>query len=134
MTTTGEDEPALETQPRSSAAVGPGSSFDGLLAFWGLARVEGRMRGEVVADGTLEVGPEASVRARIEVDALVVEGLVEGEVIARERVEVRAGGRLAAAVRTPRLALDEGGRLEGRLAMSPVRARDGAGSGTASAA
>jgi cytoskeletal protein CcmA (bactofilin family) len=100
-----------------TCAIGPGASFDGVLTFWGLARVEGSLRGQVVADGTLEIGPEADVHARIEVDVLVVEGLVEGEVVARERVEVRASGRITAAVRTPRLVLDEGGRIEGRIEM-----------------
>ncbi len=104
--------------PAATCAVGAGASFDGILTFWGLARVEGRLRGEVVADGTLEVGPEADVHAKVEVDVLVVEGLVEGEVLARERVEVRATGRITAAVRTPSLVLEEGGSLEGRIEMT----------------
>ena len=79
-------------------------------------------RGEVVADGILQVGPEADVHARIEVDVLVVEGLVAGEVVARERVEVLATGRITAAVRTPRLVLAEGGRIEGRLEMGTKKA------------
>ncbi len=117
-------EPILEASEvgRAPCAVGPGASFDGVLTFWGLARVEGRMRGEVVADGTLEIGPDADVHARIEVDVLIVEGLVEGEVLARERVEVRASGRITAAVRTPRLVLDEGGRIEGRIEMGAKKA------------
>lgn len=112
--------------------VGPTGSFDGLLAFWGLARVEGRLRGQVAAEGTLEVGPEAVVHAQIEVDALIVEGLVEGDVVARERVEVRAGGRITASVATPRLVLAEGGSLEGRLVMT--RAASGAAAADASSA
>ena len=112
-------EPILESSEvgRPTCAIGPGASFDGVLTFWGLARVDGRLRGQVVADGTLEIGPEADVHARIEVDVLVVEGLVEGEVLARQRVEVRATGRIIAALRTPRLVLDEGGRIEGRIEM-----------------
>ena len=112
-------EPILDSPDVAgpTCAIGAGASFDGVLTFWGFARVEGRLRGQVVADGTLEIGPEADVHARIEVDVLVVEGLVEGEVLARERVEVRATGRITAAVRTPRLVLDEGGQIEGRVEM-----------------
>ena len=112
-------EPILESPDVGgpTCAIGPGASFEGVLTFWGLARVEGRLRGQVVADGTLEIGPEADVHARIEVDVLVVEGLVEGEVLARQRVEVRAGGRITAAVQTPRLMLEEGGNIEGRIEM-----------------
>ena len=130
------NEPSLEDAESAGpiCAIGPGASFDGVLSFWGLARVEGRLRGEVVADGTLEVGPEADVRARIEVDVLVVEGLVEGEVVARERVEVLASGRITAAVRTPRLVVAEGGRIEGRLEMGTKKRSAASSSASASAA
>jgi cytoskeletal protein CcmA (bactofilin family) len=128
-------ETPTEADPRGGdAAVGAGSSFEGLFAFWGRARIDGRVSGEVVADGTLEVGPAAVVRARIAVDALIVEGVVEGEVVARDRVEVRDGGRIGAEVRTPRLVLDEGGRLDGRLVMTPKAPAEGASRNAASAA
>ena len=114
--------PEAPEVPEPTCAVGAGASFDGILTFWGLARVDGKLRGEVVADGTLEVGPEADVHAKVEVDVLVVEGLVAGEVLARERVEVRATGRITAAVRTPSLVLEEGGSLEGRIEMTRKKA------------
>lgn len=108
--------------PGPACAIAAGASFDGILTFWGFARVEGKLRGEVVADGTLEVGPDADVHAKVEVDVLVVEGLVAGEVLARERVEVRATGRITAAVRTPSLVLEEGGSLDGRVEMTQKKA------------
>jgi cytoskeletal protein CcmA (bactofilin family) len=116
-------EPILENPDLAepTCAIGRGASFDGVLTFWGFARVEGSLRGQVVADGRLEIGPDADVHARIEVDVLVVEGLVEGEVLARQRVEVRATGRITAALRTPRLVLDEGGQIEGRIEMGSRR-------------
>ena len=117
-----------------TCAIGPGAAFDGLLTFWGLARIEGKLRGEVVADGTLEIGPDGDVHARVEVDVLVVEGLVEGEVVARERIEVRATGRVTAAVRTRKLVLAEGGRLEGRLEMDRSQPAAAPSSHAASAA
>jgi cytoskeletal protein CcmA (bactofilin family) len=121
-----EGIPEREIMPDGTCAIAAGTSFEGLLTFWGTARVDGRLRGEVAAEGTLEVGPEGAISARIEVDALVVEGLVEGEVLARERLEVRPGGRVTAAVRTSRLLLDEGGRLEGRVEMTRPPGRAGA--------
>lgn len=106
-----------DTQP-ATCAVGAGSRFEGLLSFWGAARVDGTLRGEVIAQGRLEVGPEARVVARIRVDALVIEGAVEGEVVARRRIEVRRGARVRASLQTPLLALAEGAVFEGHLAMA----------------
>lgn len=131
-----EQATEIESRPDDAGVVvGADTRFEGLLSFWGRARVEGTVRGEVVADGLLEVGPTAVVSAQVEVDVLVVEGLVEGEVTVRERLEVRAGGRITASVRTPRLVLEEGGSLEGRLVMTkPGATADSAPPASASAA
>jgi cytoskeletal protein CcmA (bactofilin family) len=126
--------PEISESSAAACAVAAGASFDGILTFWGLARVEGRLRGEVVAEGTLEVGPDADVHAKVEVDVLVVEGLVAGEVLARERVEVRATGRITAAVRTPSLVLEEGGSLVGRVEMTQKKSPAAAAPAPASAA
>ena len=100
-----------------ACAIAEDASFEGLLSFWGEARIDGRLRGEVAARGRLEVGPKARVQARIEIDVLVVAGWVEGEIAARERIEVQPGARVVATIRTPRLALAEGAVFEGRLEM-----------------
>jgi cytoskeletal protein CcmA (bactofilin family) len=113
-------------------AIGAGARFEGLLSFWGAARVDGALRGEVAAQGRLEIGPEARVAARIQVDVLVVEGEVDGEIVARERVEVRRGARVLAALRTPRLAVAEGAVFEGALAMGEaLRSREERGAASA---
>ena len=124
MTQPPEPQPEPQAVQPATCAVGAGSRFDGLLSFWGAARVEGTLRGEVTAQGRLEVGPEARVAARIHVDALVIEGEVVGEVVARRRLEIRRGARIRGSIQTPRLALSEGAVLEGRLVMGEV---DGGG-------
>jgi cytoskeletal protein CcmA (bactofilin family) len=99
-------------------AIGPGAAFEGLVSFWGAARIEGALRGEVAARGRLEVCAGARVLGRIDVDVLVVAGSIEGEIAARERVEVLPGARVTARIRTPRLAVAEGAVFEGRLEMA----------------
>ena len=94
--------------------LGAGCTFEGLLSFRGAARLEGRLVGEVVAEGRLEVGPEARVRARIQVDELIVAGEVEGDIDVRARLQIESTGRILGDVSAPRLAVAEGGRLQGR--------------------
>jgi len=97
--------------------VGPGSRFEGTLAFRGEARVEGEVEGAVLARGRLHVAPGAVVRANIEADELVVAGVVEGDVVAPRRVALLAGARLLGDVRTGSLVLADGAVLEGRCEM-----------------
>jgi cytoskeletal protein CcmA (bactofilin family) len=99
--------------------LGPGSEFEGLLTFRGAVRVDGVLRGRVRASGRLVLGPEANVEAQIEVDELVVGGRLAGDVVARERIELLAGGTLRGALRTPRLVVADGAVVDGPCATGP---------------
>ena len=94
--------------------LGPGTHFEGLITFRGRARLDGEMSGEIVGHGLLVLGPGATARARVEVDELIVAGEIEGDVCARQRVELLASGCIRGDVATPRLVIEEGGRLLGR--------------------
>lgn len=98
-------------------AIAAGTRFEGLLSFWGAARVDGNLRGEVASRGTLDVGRDAHIEGRVEVDTLIIAGRVEGQIFARERVDVLPGAHVSASIRTPLLAVAEGAHFEGRLDM-----------------
>lgn len=101
----------LETCPR----LGPGTSFDGLVTFEGTLRIDGELVGAVHAlTGALWVGPNARVRARIEVEELVLAGQLIGNVVAGRRVELLPGAELEGDVDTPLLTIADGGRIDGR--------------------
>lgn len=99
--------------------VGAGASFEGLLTFRGVARVDGELLGRIHARGRLLIGPRARVRARVEVDELVVAGELEGEIHARHRAELQASGRIAGSLEALRIEVAEGGVLQARLRMDP---------------
>jgi cytoskeletal protein CcmA (bactofilin family) len=95
--------------------LGAGTSFDGVLSFEGTLRVDGRLAGSVYATaGALVVGPQAQVRARVEVAELVLAGALIGDVVAHRRVELLAGAELEGNVTSPLLAIADGGRIAGR--------------------
>ena len=102
------------------ALLGPGTHFEGLITFRGRARLEGQMSGEIAGHGLLVLGAGAIARARVEVDELVVAGEIEGDVCARQRVELLASGCIRGDVATPRLVIAEGGRLLGRCTTGPT--------------
>jgi len=102
---------AIEAAP---TVLGRGCAFEGLLSFRGAARVDGNLTGEVIAEGRLVVGPEARLQARVVVDELILAGEIEGEVEARERVQLEATARLRGSLRAPRLSMVEGAWLQGR--------------------
>jgi cytoskeletal protein CcmA (bactofilin family) len=111
----------------AATVLGPGAAFEGLLTFRGRAKVEGQLTGEIAGHGLLVLGSGARAKARVEVDELVVAGEIEGDVFARRRVELQAGGCIRGDVETPRLVIAEGGRLLGRCTTGPAARGPGAG-------
>ena len=76
-------------------------------------RIEAFFKGAIVTDGVLVVGEGAKVDALITAGSLVVEGEVNGNVKAKEAVELRPTAVLRGEVETPSLAIDRGAVFEG---------------------
>jgi cytoskeletal protein CcmA (bactofilin family) len=97
------------------ARLAVGTSFDGVLSFEGTLRVEGQLAGSVYAlSGALIVGAQGHVRARVEVEELVLAGVLVGDVFAQRRVELLPGAQLEGNVTSPLLSIADGGRIAGR--------------------
>lgn len=105
-----EAEPAGEESP---PVLVEGAEFEGLLVLPGSGRIDGRVRGEVIAHEDVWVGPNGVVEAHLAGRSVVVEGRVEGDVRAHELIELRAGGRVRGGLTAPRLCIADGSVVDG---------------------
>ena len=94
-----------------------GCSMEGKLTFDGIVQINADFKGEIISDGTLMVGSEAKIDARIVVDAVVVEGCIHGVVEAKGRIELRKGSKLVADITTPSLLIEDGAVFHGKCQM-----------------
>jgi cytoskeletal protein CcmA (bactofilin family) len=87
----------------------------------------GQMEGSINLPGhTLTIGPHADIKAAIAAKSVVILGAVTGNVSAGERVEIQTTGSVTGDVESPRLAMEDGGSLCGKVQMphaaaSPAR-------------
>jgi len=100
-----------------SAYLGMQTFFEGKMTFEGVFRLDGRFEGEIFDSGTLIVGETASVKGKIALNTIVINGVVEGEVYAKTRVEIHPMGKVYGSVSTPTLTINEGGIFEGNCKM-----------------
>lgn len=110
-----EQDAGLTAKPNTF--IGKGSEFSGKLTFDGTVRVDGKIDGEVFSKGTLIVGPDAEVTAKINVDIVFLSGLVRGNITAAKKIVLKAPGRLYGNIKTPVLVVDEGVIFEGNCKM-----------------
>ena len=83
------------------AYLGSDTVYEGKLTFKGTVRIEGKYTGEIVSDGTLNVGKDAQVDGTLNVGELLLSGRFSGEVTAKRRVVVYARACLRARCRRP---------------------------------
>jgi cytoskeletal protein CcmA (bactofilin family) len=73
--------------------LGKGSEFEGKLSFEGTVRVDGKLTGEIFTDDVLIVGEGAEVNAEVTVGAIVIQGIVRGNITAKRSVEIHSPGQ-----------------------------------------
>ena len=99
------------------AFLGPGSHFEGKMAFDEIVRLDGAFRGEITSRDTLIVGETADIQAQVLVGTLIVSGKIRGNIKAVSRVEMRAPAQIDGDVETPSLTVEEGVIWNGQLTM-----------------
>lgn len=102
------------------AFLGEGIQFKGEVTCVGTLRVDGCLEGQIVRSEVLVVGEHGEVRAKIEVGRLVVSGHVNGNITARQRVELLGPSRVTGTIRTPSMVVVEGAVFDGKCEMAGI--------------
>ncbi len=77
--------------------------------------VEGQVEASLPSARIIEVAPTGFFKGSAEVDEADISGRYEGELIARDRLIVRAGGRIRGAIRYGRIVIESGGQISGDM-------------------
>jgi cytoskeletal protein CcmA (bactofilin family) len=107
---------------RLSGFVGHGTVLTGETNFQMMLRVDGHLTGTVTSDGgTLIVGTNGQVDANVSVGVATINGVVNGDVIASEKIHLGRTAKVMGNVATPRLVIEEGAVFEGGCSMIKAR-------------
>ena len=101
-----------------SGFVGSGTVMTGESSFKSMLRVDGRFSGRITSGtGTLIVGAGGQVDANIEVSFCTIHGVVNGDIIAGQRIELGRAAKLNGNIQTPSLVIEQGAVFEGSCKM-----------------
>ena len=116
-------------QSRIDSLIGAGTMIEGNITFTGGLRVDGEIRGNVIAAGeqssTLVVSEQARIEGEIHVSHLVVNGTINGPVHSAEFLELQAHSRVKGDVHYNTLEMHLGAIVDGRLVHSAGVAEGG---------
>jgi len=101
----------------TTTILGRGTTFEGKLIFHGAIRIDGHFKGEIISDGTLVVGQEGMIEADMQLSYVVISGEVHGNILADQRVDLKAPAKVFGNIQAPVVVIDEGVIFEGTTRM-----------------
>lgn len=104
--------------------IGADTHIKGEMTFEGAARVLGTFEGKISAKGELHVADGASCKAAVDAGKVTVDGSVEGNVSARERVELTARAKMKGDLVAAKLLVAEGAAFVGHVTVGPDAAKN----------
>lgn len=97
--------------------LGKSTVFSGVMHFTDSLKINGSFEGEIISSGFLYVEEGAVIKADIHVDSIVVAGVVHGDIVAVNHVEMLPGGQVYGNVKTSRLRIADNVVFQGKCEM-----------------
>ena len=91
----------------------------GTVKFSGELTFDGKLDGEINSDGVLNLGDSTVVKGNITAQAVVVRGKVSGNIVAREKIDIKGKAELFGDIKASRLSIEEGVTFVGKTEVNP---------------
>lgn len=115
-----------KAQPPIRTLIGEGSVLQGEIRFSDGLRIDGEVRGDVVADdGTpsvVVISERARVIGRVHAAHVIINGEVQGPVESHQLLELQPKARVVGDIRYEALEMHQGAQIDGEL--RPLKAAD----------
>ena len=91
----------------------------GNLKFAGELTFEGRLEGEIITEGLLNVGDSASITGNVNAETIVVRGKINGNIVAKNKIDLKAKAEVFGDIRAAKLVIEEGVTFVGKTEVNP---------------
>jgi cytoskeletal protein CcmA (bactofilin family) len=102
----------------TNSTIGENSYFSGKFFINGSLKIDGKFEGKSLQADQLYIGVSGKVKTNITATNVIVEGIVVGNITARNRVMLLPTSKILGDIKTPELIIQNGVILEGRCMIS----------------
>lgn len=106
---------------RFTSSVGEGTSFNGSFSGGENIVVRGQVNGKSNVDGAVVITESGKWVGELIAAVVIVEGCVEGDITAREKIEVQATARISGNLVSPMIAIETGAVQVGHIDMKKTQ-------------
>lgn len=110
-----------ETQTLISADV----QITGTIKSGGPIRIDGKLDGDLVCSADAVIGRNAVIKGGIQVNSVVIEGTIQGNITAKDKIDMKSTAKVHGDISAKRLAVEDGVTFIGRSEVNPTGAAVG---------
>ena len=116
-----------DSQPAFNGTfLGPNVTIDGTIGGSEAVLIEGTVHGKINLTSDLRIGTKARVEAQVHAKNVTIEGRLNGDVSADDRVELIASATVDGNIKAPKIIVAEGAKFRGNVDMGSHRPAAGA--------
>lgn len=95
-------------ETKMNTLIGKDSTITGTIDVKGPLRIDGKIKGQVICEDTVTVGQGGMVEAEIKCRNASISGMVKGNILAIEKVELLAKAEISGDLKTKSLVIEQG--------------------------
>ncbi len=97
--------------------IGKNTTFEGNIKLGGIIRIDGKVKGEISSTGDVIIGEDAKVIGNIMCNNIIISGIVEGNITAKEQLRLTSTAKLSGDTSMNCFITDEGAQVNGKCIM-----------------
>src|SRR5882672_8496367 len=109
----------MNTTPNSKNVLSSDVEIKGNLKFSGELTMEGKLEGEINTDGVLHLGETGAVNGNVNANSVIVRGKINGNLIAKDKIEIKSKAEVFGDIRAAKLVIEEGVTFVGKTEVNP---------------
>jgi cytoskeletal protein CcmA (bactofilin family) len=109
----------MENNATPQSTIASEVEIKGTIKSAGSIRIDGKLDGELHCSGDAVIGQSATLKGNINVNSVTVEGTLHGNIIAKDRIEMKSSARVTGDICAKRLSVEDGVTFVGRSEVNP---------------
>ena len=81
--------------------------------------IDGKLSGDLACNSDVVIGKSANIKGNLNINSISVNGQINGNIVAKDRIELKAATRLVGDIKAKRLTVEDGVSFVGKAEVNP---------------
>ena len=110
----------MEQSMTTKTTIGDDVEITGTLKSMSDVQFSGTLNGDLDCSGQAVILKSATIKGNISANSATVEGKVSGNIVAKDRIELKASARITGDIKSKRLTVEDGVTFTGKAEVTPA--------------